>query len=82
MAAWAPSAERVSMTTEISMKNATTPAVRKSPCTKAASTAIATSSFIRNSPRRKSRQAVRRMGSIKMMAPMAALTSPTGEFSG
>ena len=69
------------MTTEINMKNATTPAVRKSPCTNAASTAMATSSFIRTSPCRKSRRAVRRIGSIKMMAPMAALTSPTGAFS-
>ncbi len=49
--AWcAPSAVRASMTSESNIKNATTPAVRKSPWLMAASTASATSSSMCISP--------------------------------
>ena len=79
---FAPAAVRVSITTEINMKNATTPAVRKSPITNAASTASATSSFIRISPARKSSSAVFKIGTIRISAPTAALTSRISGLDG
>lgn len=81
MAWWAPWAVRASMTSESSIKNATTPAVRKSPWLMAASTASATSSSMCISPRTRSFSADQKIGAARISAPTAALTSSTSGLS-
>ena len=73
----APAAVRSSIARETSMKNATTPAVRKSPLDIAASTAMATSSSTCVWPARRPRMAPQMMGSASTIAPAAAVRSLT-----